>query len=415
MAGEFLPTELVDRVYEAGVDQVFDLYGPTETTTYSTFTLRERGAQATIGRPISNTRIHLLDEYGMRVPPGASGELYIGGEGVTRGYLHRPELTSERFVLLPEIEPRGRLYRTGDMARLLPDGTLVYQGRRDGQIKLRGHRIELGEIESALREISGAAQAVVVVQKRSAGDALVAFLVGAQDLNIDAGECIRELRKRLPAYMIPSEVVVSAALPMTPNGKIDRKALSVASPAPVEHLTELPRDLLEQWIANIWSERLGKKLIARNAHFFDDLGGHSLVAFEIFSAIEKRLGVAMMLATLFQAPTVELLAQAVRRMRWNAPEYIKFISADAEGKVIYLVGNLTPLSIAGRGAGRVMSAGLSATSIDIDKLTREIVAYEVTRPPLLLLAQPSTEDLVRKLTATLEQHGFNSVQVEVVD
>jgi amino acid adenylation domain-containing protein len=414
MAGEFLPTELVDKVYAGGAEQVFDLYGPTETTTYSTFTLREPGASATIGGPISNTRVYLLDEYKMLVPPGASGELYIGGEGVTRGYLNRSELTSERFFLLPEIEPQGRLYRTGDMARQLADGRLVYQGRRDGQIKLRGHRIELGEIESALREISGAGQAVVVVQKRGAGDALVAFLVAAPDTNIDISQCMAELRKRLPGYMIPSEIMLRAELPLTPNGKIDRKALSAVVEAPAAHGIELPQDLLEQWLANIWSERLGKQSIARDAHFFDDLGGHSLVAFEIFAAIEKRLGVAMMLATLFQAPTIELLARAVRRLRWKEPKYIQFVSAGAGGAVIYLVGKISPSSITGRREIRIMSNSDQALTLDASELEREIAVYEAARPALVLMAQRSAEEFTRKLATALGQSGFDKIEVEIV-
>ena len=415
MAGEFLPTELVDKVYAAGAAQVFDLYGPTETTTYSTFTLRERGAAATIGRPISNTRVYLLDECLMQVPQGASGELYIGGEGVTYGYLHRPELTDERFITLPAVEPHGRLYRTGDMARQLADGTLVYQGRRDGQVKLRGHRIELGEIESALREIAGGGQVAVVVQKRSVGDTLVAFVAAAKDLERDASTYLAKLRKRLPAYMIPADIVMMDALPLTPNGKVDRKVLSVPVEAAVERQLELPRDLLEQWLANIWSQRLGRRTIARDAHFFDDLGGHSLVAFEIFAAVEKRLGVAMMLATLFQAPTIELQAKAVSRQRWNEPKHIEFLAAGDGDRVVYTAGSRIQVLSPNFIGARVMSVGAATGSRDVDAWAREVVAYEAAKPPLVLLTQRSTEGLVRKLATALAQSGFEKVEVDIVE
>jgi len=427
MAGEFLQTELVDRVYAAGVERVFDLYGPTETTTYSTCGLRERGAAATIGKPIGNTRTYLLDDDLRQVPPGALGEIFIGGEGVARGYLDRPELTQERFLSLPEIETEGKVYRTGDMARKLQDGSLVYLGRRDQQIKLRGHRIELGEIEAALRDACGTSQVAVVVQGIVGRDALVAFVAGG-----NAGlvkECVKELRRRLPAYMIPALIVPIAKMPLTPNGKTDRKALSAMKASSmgvqdeVDRASEPPCDFLEQWLANIWAHRLGIMRVARDAHFFEDLGGHSLVAFEIFAEIEARLGVAMMLATLFQAPTVALLAAVIRRKGWKDSERILLLApAGASGEtssVHYFVGrtprtSLETLRLAGE---RVMAVGCeeSANAGDeVDLWAKEMASFEAAKPSLILVSNSANFEVSRKLVSSLAKAGFAWVTMRSV-
>jgi amino acid adenylation domain-containing protein len=417
MAGEFLPTELVDRVYAAGVAEVFDLYGPTETTTYSTFTLRARGAAATIGKPIGNTRIYLLDEAQRQVPPGAVGEIFIAGEGVTRGYLNRPDLTAERFVVLPAIEAFGRLYRTGDLARQLDDGSLVYQGRLDNQIKLRGHRIELGEIEEVLREVTGALQLAVVLQKRDAGDTLVAFVAVEPPVALDTSDIVAALRRRLPSYMIPAQIEPLRSLPLTPNGKIDRKKLSTLVKQESERVGEMPRDLLEQWLANIWSHRLGKKYIARDADFFDDLGGHSLVAFEIFAEIEKRLGLAMMLATLFQSPTVERLAQDVRQHTWIEPKSIELLEPGWSDQVLYWVGEPTEAKAFQRDfpGTRVMAVKGDRISASVASQVAEIAAFEVVRRTLIVGARRSHAEKAQELVESLTRSGFVEVSLRIVD
>jgi acyl carrier protein len=420
MAGEFLPTELVDRVYASGVEQVFDLYGPTETTTYSTCALRKPSEAATIGKPIANTRIYLLDANLMQVPPGALGEIFIGGEGVTRGYLDRPELTAERFLTLPSLESHSRLYRTGDLARQLDDGSLIYLGRRDQQIKLRGHRIELGEIEAALRDISEAKQVAVVVQERSVGDTLVAFVTADSQSQNTSQRYISELRKRLPAYMIPALIISVVSMPLTPNGKIDRKALAIATEEDARRdaapQSEAPQDLLEQWLANIWAARLRRKHVTRSAHFFDDLGGHSLVAFEIFSDIEKRLGVVMMLATLFQAPTIELLAAAIRRQGWKNAGQISMVSAGLADQVIYIIGK--PHSVASVTLEELFPAGNRAMSIeqesvlaDTDLCLSEITSFEVNKPSLILIVSSKHAEMYPTLVAGLTQAGFPDVSL----
>jgi len=416
MAGEFLPTELVDRVYAAGVQRVFDLYGPTETTTYSTFALRPAGGAANIGMPISNTRIHLLDENSRKVPAGALGEIFIAGDGVCRGYLGRPDLTAERFLTIPEVETEGRLYRTGDLARRRGDGSLVYLGRGDQQVKLRGHRIELGEIESALREVCGASEVAVVVQKRQSGDYLAAFVKEDERAHLNSRECMAALRERLPAYMIPSLMVAVAALPTTPNGKVDRKALSLLTAAESAIENEPPRDLLEQWLANIWAVRLGKKQVARNAQFFDNLGGHSLAAFEIFAEMETRMGVVLGLATLFQASTVELLANVVRRRGWNEPRHLTFLLPGSAEKVIYLIGaqtNAQPENL--RSADeRVMAITLESVAQDMDGCVGEISSLETHHPGLVLAATDAGSDAARRLQSKLTRAGFSDISIRVI-
>jgi amino acid adenylation domain-containing protein len=415
LAGEFLPSELVDRVYAAGVEQVFDLYGPTETTTYSTCALRMPGTPATIGTPITNTRIYVLDESMTPVPPGAIGELFIGGDGVTRGYLNRPDLTAKRFITLPSVEPEGRLYRTGDLARHRDDGALVYIGRRDQQVKLRGHRIELGEIESALRDVTGASDVAVVVQRREAGDLLAAFVVPTDLSEFNAKEYASELRKRLPGYMIPSRISPVAALPLTPNGKVDKKTLSQVTEENPSHESEAPRDLLEQWLANIWAVRLKRNNVPRNAHFFDDLGGHSLAAFEIFTEIENRTGVAMGLATLFQAPTVELLAMALRRKEWKDLRHIAFVSPGLAEKVIYVVGqqNVSPEETLPQAGVRVMALGSPNTTAETNEWIREISSFEAHRPAMVLVFQENAYDETQTLRTLLKQAGFDDVSLSL--
>jgi amino acid adenylation domain-containing protein len=435
LAGEFLPAELVDRIYDAGVKRVFDLYGPTETTTYSTCVLRKRGEAATLGGPLGNTQIYLLDE-GMRlVPPGVWGEIYIGGEGVARGYLGRPELTQEKFVYLPgihtraaidtrsEIDPSGRLYRTGDIARRRYDGALIFMGRRDSQVKLRGHRIELGEVEAALREVSGATEVAVVVSE--AGDTLLAYAETADaSAEFARNEMTRawmeSLRRRLPAYMVPASITM-LMLPRTPNGKIDRKTLRAriddGVPArPSED--ESPRDLLEQWLANIWAHRLGVSRVTRHAHFFEELGGHSLAAFEIFAEIESKMGMAMMLATLFQAPTVAQLAAAMRRLGWREPVQVQMVaastSAENAGRVVYIRGPIEErLPDGSRMDGvRVMKL---ADGIGAREAARWIDDFEVSRPELILQAQESSRDFAKELSEALVRMGWPARLIRAVE
>ena len=414
MAGEFLPTSLVDRVYQEGVEQVFDLYGPTETTTYSTVALRLPNAAPTIGRPIANTRIYLLDEDMLQVPPTATGEIYIGGEGVTRGYLHRPELTEQRFLSLGHIDPASRLYRTGDLARQQSDGTLVYCGRRDNQIKLRGHRIELGEIEAVLREIAMSNDVAVIVSKIPSGDQLSAFIGLSASSQSDQQRSIvwiESLRKRLPGYMIPASLTILSELPKTLNGKIDRNALAALTYPASSEPGQAPATLLEQYLANIFASRLRTHSISRHAHFFDDLGGHSLVAFEIFVEIEKRLGVSLMLTTLFHAPTIESLSATIERHHWCTPKRIEFKHSGSSETVFYLIGPTpAPSSQSGERIMVLNSSGLE----DPAASAKEIMTFEASRPSLILICPSALETWTETLQLNLRHAGLPNVAIQVL-
>jgi amino acid adenylation domain-containing protein len=308
LAGEPLRAELVDALYAAGgIERVYDLYGPSEDTTYSTWTLRLAGGPATIGRPIANTRAYVLGAGLRPVPAGVPGELYLGGRGLARGYLGRPALTAERFVPDPFGAAGERLYRTGDRVRWRADGAIEYLGRLDAQVKVRGYRIELGEIETRLRRSEGVADCVVVAREDVPGEKrLVAYVAGA----VEADALRAHLRQGLPEYMVPAAFVLLETLPLTPNGKLDRKAL----PAPegdafARGSYEAPLGEVEAALAEIWSELLGVERVGRRDHFFG-LGGHSLLAIKLIERM-RRAGLHADVRALFTTPVLAELALAV--------------------------------------------------------------------------------------------------------
>jgi amino acid adenylation domain-containing protein len=306
LAGEPLRTELVDALYARGIERVYDLYGPSEDTTYSTFTLRRAGAPASIGAPISNTRAYVLDAGLRLLPAGVPGELYLGGRGLARGYLGRPGLTAERFVPDPFGAAGERLYRTGDQVRWTAEGTLEYLGRLDHQVKVRGFRIELGEIESVLRRHERVADCVVLVRADAGEPRLVAYVVGG----VEAGELREHLRRELPEYMVPAAFVPLERLPLTANGKLDRKAL----PAPegvafARGSYEAPLGEVETALAEIWAEVLGVERVGRWDHFFE-LGGHSLLAIRLIERM-RRAGLHTDVRALFTTPVLAELASTV--------------------------------------------------------------------------------------------------------
>ena len=315
LAGELLQTQLVEQIYrQETVEQVFDLYGPSEDTTYSTYALRSATGPATIGRPIANTQVYLLDARLNPVPVGVPGELYIGGDGVVRGYLYRPALTAERFIPDPFSEEAGaRLYRTGDLARYLPDGNIEFLGRIDHQVKVRGYRIELGEIEAVLGQQPSVRETVVLAREDEPGDKrLVAYVVPNDEHEPAVSELRRFLQKKLPEYMVPSAFVTLEALPLTPNGKVDRRTL----PAPDRVRSELegvfvaPRTPAEEVLAGIWAQVLGVEQVGVYDSFFE-LGGHSLLATQVVSRIRQAFQVELPLRDFFGIPTVAGLAQAI--------------------------------------------------------------------------------------------------------
>lgn len=323
LAGEPLAQTLVDKIYSLPwIRRVYDLYGPSEDTTYSTFTLRAKGGTATIGRPIANTQLYLLDANMHPVPVGVPGELHLGGDGLARGYLKRPDLTAEKFVPNPfRAAPSARLYKTGDLARFLPDGNVEYIGRMDRQVKVRGYRIELGEIQAVLDQYAGVRESTVIVREDQPGDKrIVAYLVPKEGQSPTPSELREHLRQKLPDYMIPSAFVSMGEMPLTPNGKVDRKSL----PSPQQDRTEpgkqfvAPRDALEQQLAKLWEKAFGIQPIGVRDNFFE-LGGHSLLAVKLFTQIQKLTGKNLPLVTLFQAPTIEQLAEILRKEGWKAP------------------------------------------------------------------------------------------------
>jgi acyl-coenzyme A synthetase/AMP-(fatty) acid ligase/acyl carrier protein len=310
LAGEPLAQTLVDTLYELPhVQRVFDLYGPTEATVYSTFALRERGGRSHIGRPLPNEELFIVDKNMEPVPIGVPGELLIGGRGLARGYLNQPALTAERFIANPFPEAKsGPLYRTGDLVRYLPDGKVEYLGRIDHQVKIRGFRIELGEIETQLRRQPSVREAVVIADSDAMGNKrLVAYIVSHEGV-----ASLREhLKRALPEYMVPSLFVPLEGLPLTANGKVDRKALpKPEAQATVHDQIEEPRSDAELLLVQIWSEVLDVPRVGIRSNFFD-LGGHSLIITRILSRLKEALQIELPMKAIFEAPTIAEFALLV--------------------------------------------------------------------------------------------------------
>jgi amino acid adenylation domain-containing protein len=311
LGGETLCKDLVQRSYALMPHlRVWNLYGPSETTANATAGIIDVNGELTIGRPIANVQVYVLDPSLNVVPIGIIGDLYIGGIGLARGYLNRPDLTAERFVPQPfSGEFGGRIYRTGDLARYLPDGRIEFVGRRDNQVKIRGYRIELGEIEAALIKHPAVREAVVVVLEDTPGEKrLVGYLVKRQLIQI--ADLRKYLGARLPGYMVPSVFVVLESFPLTANGKVDRQAL----PTPDGLRPELgeafvaARTPTEEVLAGIWMEVLKVGKVGVNDNFFE-LGGHSLLATQVMSRMREIFKVEIPLRCLFEHPTIGALAE----------------------------------------------------------------------------------------------------------
>src|SRR5581483_8742511 len=306
-----------------------NLYGPSENTVITSYIHLEAGTQIhpapPIGKPIDNVQVYVLDDALQPVAPGAAGELYIGGIGLARGYLHRPDLTAERFLPHPfSCEPGARLYRSGDLVRTLPDGNLDFLGRSDQQVKLRGYRIELGEIEITLTAHPAVQEAVVVLREERSGEKrLVAYIVPTRELlaastnEQDAASLLRSqlrlfLGQRLPEYMLPTHFVLLEHLPLTANGKVDRQALPTddLSQMVVPDLLVETRTPAEETLTRIWSQLLGVERVGTNDNFFE-LGGHSLLATQMIGRLRQTWQVEMSLRSLFEAPTIAELAAVI--------------------------------------------------------------------------------------------------------
>ncbi len=331
LGGELFPRSLAQKIAESGPScQVRNHYGPTETTVGSlTLTLPDPfpvdwpARSVPVGRPIWNTRVYVLDSRLEPVPTGVVGELYIGGAGVTAGYLDSPELTSERFLANPFV-PGDKIYRTGDLARFLSDGNVECLGRTDDQIKIRGYRIELGEIEAALCRFEGMKQAAVSARATKTGERqLVAYLVPLRGREVNLTTLREYLKSQLPSYMIPGAMVTLAKLPLTSNGKLDRANLPdpdmVQSDAP-QYVA--PQTATEMAVANIWSDVFKRERVGVTDDFFR-IGGHSLLATQVISRVREQFRVEIAMHTLFESPNIQALSQAIDQ----APE-MKVISEE---------------------------------------------------------------------------------------
>lgn len=325
VAGETCPRQLVNRHYQV-LPQVslFNEYGPTEATVWSSvFECEPEGEDSAvpIGRPIANTRLYILDRHSLDrhlepVPQGVTGELYIGGEGVTRGYLNQPALTEKSFPLDPfSSHPESRLYRTGDLVRLLPDGNLEFLGRLDQQIKIRGLRVELEEVEAVLGQHPGVREAAVIVRLEESGrPSLVAFLAAHPGRRPSTAELRAFLRTRLPAYMVPASLQFLETLPRTSSGKVDRQRLATTGLPAGDLAAEitLPRNDAERRLLAIW--KLVLKLPSDDVtQDFFELGGHSLLAAKLLGRIEREFGKSLSLAFVFQSPTIAQMAESLHR------------------------------------------------------------------------------------------------------
>ena len=320
--GEALPQQLANQLQLRGAF-VWNLYGPTETTIWSTlYQLDRKDESVSIGRPIANTQIYILDRYLMPVPVGVFGELHIGGAGLARGYLNRPELTAQKFIPNPfSNSPDARLYKTGDLARYLPDGNIEYLGRIDNQVKIRGYRIELGEIEETLRQHPAVRDAATIARDDGSGNKrLIGYIVAPSETTLTTGELHVFLKEKLPDYMVPAAFVLLEALPLTINGKLDRRSLpepDTARPDLAEAFVA-PGTAEEKALAEIWEKILGVEKVGIRDNFFA-LGGDSIRSIQVQSLAQKQ-GVRFSLQQLFQSPTIEAIVRELKATEFKELE-----------------------------------------------------------------------------------------------
>ncbi len=308
MAGEPIPLHVIEQL-PLDKMEVRNLYGPTEDTTYSTCYRITEKKPPLIGKPIANTKAFVLDEYNRLTPLGAIGELYLAGDGLAWGYLNKPDLTADKFLQFPIWGQQQRVYRTGDFARIHLDGNIEYLGRKDDQVKVRGFRIEIGEIESTVKQLPAIKNCAVAAREYPAGEKLlVLYIVPAEP--VDETEIKNYLRSILPEHMIPSIIVTMNEIPLTPNGKIDKKALPAPGNLPAHSQKTSPVNETEQKLYEIWKSILPAQLIGTQDSFFD-IGGHSLKAIILMSKINRLFKVKTRLRDLFSSPTIEALAKLI--------------------------------------------------------------------------------------------------------
>lgn len=337
--GDAFPQDLAEWLIQ-NCGYVYNLYGPTEAAIQCTSTKLTPGQPITVGKPIANTRIYILDAKRNPVPIGVIGELYISGEGLARGYHNQPKLTAEKFVHNPFTGISGdRMYASGDLARFHKNGEIEIIGRTDDQVKVRGYRIEPGEIETALKQIHGIDQAIVLVNEGTQGDKrLIAFVClsrkedheSVSEKSLDARTLRNSLREKIPAYMLPNAFVFLDAIPLTANGKIDKTALLKHESIPDQVQYEAPENSIEEQLISIWQELLGYERIGVEDDFFES-GGHSLLAVRLFSKIEEYFDIKLPLAVLFQNPTIKGLALKIQSGSYKSA-WSSLVSIKPEGK-----------------------------------------------------------------------------------
>ncbi|HEV2734941.1 MAG TPA: amino acid adenylation domain-containing protein, partial [Longimicrobiaceae bacterium] len=392
--GDPLPARLVEEARARGVRDVVNLYGPTEATIDATAhvcrDLLREGRAPSIGAPISNTRVYIVDDVGEPVPVGVAGELWVGGAGLARGYLDRPELTAERFVPDPfSGGPGARLYRTGDLGRWRTDGTIEFLGRNDFQVKVRGFRVELLEIAARLSEHPVVREAVVLAREDSPGDRrLVAYYVASEMVGAEALRA--SLSERLPEYMVPAAYVWLEALPLTPSGKVDRGAL----PAPggdayATRAYEAPVGEAEEALSGIWAELLNVEPVGRRDNFFN-LGGHSFLAVQVVSRMRQVFGVEVALADIFSHPTVESLASRVRGAERRVPS--------DRAIPVRSTGSERPLFLVHEGAGSVAYAQVLHPHVDA-----EIPVYALPAQPAAEPHRRTVEGMATRLVRMIRE------------
>lgn len=364
--GEPMPPELAAQLL-GKVSELWNMYGPTETTVYSTI---QRVEDATgpipIGRPVANTQVYILDSLLQPVPIGCVGEIYIGGDGLAHGYRNRPELTATRFVPDP-FRTGERLYKAGDLARFRPDGVIECLGRIDHQVKVRGHRIELGEVESALATHPSIAAAAVRVWGEP--PELAAYVV-VRPGEARASEPIRQaLRERLPSYMIPASVTFMDVLPMTPNGKVDRRALPQPAPVVVARTTVSPRTDAERDLLAVWAEVLGQPSLGVTDDFFE-FGGTSLKAAEVVALVLRRLGHSVPLSAMYEATTVEKMANLIQhRLEAESPNVLVPLQKGGTRPPLFMIAGIGGHVFTFHKFARILGAdypvyGLKAIGVD---------------------------------------------------
>jgi amino acid adenylation domain-containing protein len=347
VGGEACPASLVERLVQHTRARTMNMYGPTETTIWSSCTaLRSDSGVVSIGRPIGNTQIYLLDRHGEPVPAGAVGEICIGGAGVARGYLNRPELTAQRFMTDPfSAGPDARMYRTGDLGRYLPDGNLECLGRNDHQVKIRGHRIELEEIEATLQQQAGIREAVVLAREDEPGEQRLVAYVVSECAELEVGQLRKQLAESLPEYMLPAAYVRLAALPLTPNGKLDRRALPAPDGSSFGHRAyEAPRGELERALAQIWSDVLGVERVGRHDNFFE-AGGHSLLIFPMINRLGQ-IGLQTSLHGVYYTPVLCELAARLQPLEPPLARHLVAIRSGDSRRPLFFMHELSGEALA---------------------------------------------------------------------